>query len=98
MFEEFHLNSKFDTSMNSTFITLILPKRLLQKNFQLSPHYLGTGVHKIILEELSLLLSDVMDETIFMHESAFVGGRKSLTPATEPEIDVRGLSKKIVLK
>ena len=65
MFEEFYHHSKFEKSLNATFIALI-PKRNGASNIRnFRPISLGGSVYKILVKVLANRLKEVLDQLIF---------------------------------
>ena len=65
MFEEFYHHSKFEKSLNATFIALI-PKRNGASNIRnFRPISLVGSVYKILVKVLANRLKEVLDQLIF---------------------------------
>jgi hypothetical protein len=78
VFHDFHASSKFEKSLNATFIALI-PKKsgaIDLKDFQ--PISLVSGVYKIIAKVLANRLRRVVEKIISKPQNAFVQGRQIL--------------------
>jgi hypothetical protein len=78
VFSDFHARSKFEKSLNSTFISLIpkVPVAADLKDFR--PISLVNGVYKIISKVLANRLRLVMSTIISSPQNAFVRGRQIL--------------------
>jgi hypothetical protein len=78
VFSDFHARSKFEKSLNSTFISLIpkAPGAANLKDFR--PISLVNGVYKIISKVLANRLRLVMSTIISSPQNAFVRGRQIL--------------------
>jgi hypothetical protein len=78
VFSDFHARSKFEKSLNSTFISLIpkVPGAADLKDFR--PISLVNGVYKIISNVLANRLRLVMSTIISSPQNAFVRGRQIL--------------------
>ena len=78
MFEEFYHHSKFEKSLNATFIALI-PKRNGASNIQnFRPISLVGSVYKILVKVLANRLKEVLDQLIFESQNNSVDGRQIL--------------------
>jgi hypothetical protein len=78
VFHDFHASSKFEKSLNATFIALI-PKKsgaIDLKDFR--PISLVSGVYKIIAKVLANRLRRVVEKIISKPQNAFVQGRQIL--------------------
>ena len=78
VFEEFYQHSKFEKSLNATFIALI-PKKNGASNirdFRLIS--LVGSVYKILAKVLANRLKEVLDQLISKSQNSFVGGRQIL--------------------
>ena len=80
IFREFHVEGKFEASLNSTFISLIpkFPGALEMKDF--CPISLVGGLYKIIAKVLTNRLKGVLKKVISKLQSAFIKGRQILDP------------------
>ena len=81
VFNEFYYNGKINTSMNSTFITLVPKKNRSIKVRDFRPISLVSSVYKVISKVLSLRLGEILGDTISENQNAFVGGRQILDAA-----------------
>ena len=78
MFEEFYHHSKFEKSLNATFIALI-PKRNGASNIRnFRPISLVGSVYKILVKVLANRLKEVLDQLIFESQNNSVDGRQIL--------------------
>ena len=78
MFEEFYHHSKFEKSLNATFIALI-PKRNGASNIRnFRPISLVGSVYKILVKVLVNRLKEVLDQLIFESQNNSVDGRQIL--------------------
>ena len=78
VFEEFYLHSKFEKSLNATFIALI-PKKNDASNIQdFRPISLVGSLYKILSKVLANRLKTVLDQLISESHNSFVGGRQIL--------------------
>ena len=78
VFEEFYQHSKFEKSLNETFIALI-PKKNGASNIQdFRPISLVGSVYKILAKALANCLKEVLDHLISEAQNSFVGGRQIL--------------------
>ena len=78
MFEEFYHHSKFEKSLNATFIALI-PKRNGASNIRnFRPISLVGSVYKILVKVLGNRLKEVLDQLIFESQNNSVDGRQIL--------------------
>ena len=78
MFEEFYHHSKFEKSLNATFIALI-PKKNDAFNIQdFRPISLVGSLYKILSKVLANRLNQVLDQLISESQNSFVGGRQIL--------------------
>ena len=78
VFEEFYQHSKFEKSLNATFIALI-PKKNGASNIRDSrPISLMGSVYKILSKVLANRLKEVLDQLISESHNSFVGGRQIL--------------------
>ena len=78
IFEEFYHHSKFEKSLNATFIALI-PKKNDASNirdFRLIS--LVGSLYKILSKVLANRLKQVLDQLISESQNSFVGGRQIL--------------------
>ena len=78
VFEEFYQHSKFEKSLNATFIALI-PKKNDTSNFQdFRPISLVGSLYKILSKVLANRLKVVLDQPISESQNSFVGGKQIL--------------------
>jgi hypothetical protein len=80
VFHDFHVRSKFESSLNATFIALI-PKitgAVDLKDF--CPISLVEGIYKIIAKILVNMLKMVLKKIIYKSHNAFIRGRHILDP------------------
>ena len=76
VFEEFYQHSKFEKSLNATFIALI-PKKNGASNIQdFKPISLVGSVYKILAKVLANCLKEVLDQLISESQNSFVGGKQ----------------------
>jgi hypothetical protein len=80
IFREFHAEGKFETTLNSTFISLIpkIPNASDMKDFR--PISLVGVIYKIIAKVLANKLKGVLEKVISKRQSAFIKGRQILDP------------------
>ena len=77
-FTHFHRHSRFERSMNASFITLI-PKKCNAVNIKdFCPINLVSSMYKLLSKVLANRLRMVLDKLIFETQNAFVGGRQIL--------------------
>ena len=75
VFEEFYLHSKFEKSLNATFLALV-PKKNGASNIQdFRPISLAGSVYKILAKVLANRLKEVLDQLISESQNSFVGER-----------------------
>ena len=75
VFDEFYLHSKFEKSLNATFLALV-PKKNDAFNIQdFRPISLVGSVYKILAKVLANRLKEVLDQLISESQNSFVGGR-----------------------
>ena len=78
IFEDFYQHSKFEKSLNATFIALI-PKTNYASNIgDFQPISLVGSVYKILAKVLANRLRVMLDQLIFGFQNSFVGGRQIL--------------------
>lgn len=79
IFQEFSLNEKICTGMDSTFITSY-PRKQIKKDIKVLSHYfwLLRSIYKIITKVLSPRLSEVLKDTTSHYQSPSMGGRQIL--------------------
>ena len=77
-FEEFYQHSKFEKSLNATFITLIPKKNGASNLRDFRPISLVGSVYKILAKVLTNCLKEVLDQLISESQNSFVGGRQIL--------------------
>ena len=78
IFEDFYQHSKFEKSLNATFIALI-PKTNYASNIgDFQPISLVGSVYKILAKVLVNRLKVMLDQLIFGFQNSFVGGRQIL--------------------
>ena len=77
-FDHFHRSSKFERSLNASFLSLILKKNnaLSIKDFR--PISLVGSVYKLLSKVLANRLRRVLDKLISKSQNSFVGGRQIL--------------------
>ena len=75
VFEEFYQHSKFEKSLNVTFIALILKKNGASNIRDFRPISLVGSVYKILAKVLTNRLKEVLDRLISESQNSFVGGR-----------------------
>ena len=75
VFEEFYQHSKFEKSLNSTFISLIPKKNGASNIRDFRPISLVGSVYKILTKVLANRLKEVLDQLISKSHNSFVGGR-----------------------
>ena len=78
VFEEFYQHSKFEKSLNVTFIALILKKNGASNIRDFRPISLVGSVYKILAKVLANRLKDVLDQLISESQNSFMGGRQIL--------------------
>ena len=78
VFEEFYQHSKFEKSLNATFIALIPKKNGASNIRDFRPISLVGSVYKILAKVLANRLKDVLDQLISESQNSFVGGRQIL--------------------
>ena len=77
-FAHFHRHSRFERSMNASFITLI-PKKCNAVNIKdFCPINLVSSMYKLLSKVLANRLRMVLYKLIFETQNAFVGGRQIL--------------------
>jgi hypothetical protein len=74
----FHASSKFERSLNATFIALIPKKNGAIKLQGFRPIILVSGVYKILAKVLTNRLKRVVEKIISMPQNAFLRGKKIL--------------------
>ena len=75
IFEEFYQHSKFEKSLNATFIALIPKKNGASNIRDFRPISLVESVYKILAKVLANRLKEVFDQLISKSQNSFVGGR-----------------------
>ena len=75
VFEEFYQHSKFEKSLNATFIALIPKKNGASNIRDFRPISLVGSVYKILAKVLANRLKEVLDQLISVSWNNFVGGR-----------------------
>ena len=78
VFEEFYLQSKFEKSLNATFLALVLKKNDASNIQDFRPISLMGSVYKILAKVLANHLKVVLDQLISESQNSFVGGRQIL--------------------
>ena len=78
VFEEFYQHSKFEKSLNATFIALIPKKNGASNIRDFRPISLVGSVYKILAKALANCLKEVLDHLISEAQNSFVGGRQIL--------------------
>ena len=78
VFEEFYQHSKFEKSLNATFIALIPKKNGASNIRDFRPISLVGSVYKILAKVLANRLKEVLDQLISESQNSFVGGKKIL--------------------
>ena len=78
VFEEFYQHSKFEKSLNATFIVLIPKKNGASNIRDFRPISLVGSVYKILAKALANRLKEVLDHLISEAQNSFVGGRQIL--------------------
>ena len=78
VFEEFYQHSKFEKSLNTTFIALIPKKNGASNIRDFRPISLVRSVYKILAKVLANHLKEVLDQLISESHNSFVGGRQIL--------------------
>jgi len=78
VFDEFYQYSKFEKSLNATFITLIPKKNGASNILDFRPISLVGSVYKILAKVLANCLKEVLDQLISESQNSFVGGRQIL--------------------
>ena len=78
VFEEFYQYSKFEKSLNTTFIALI-PKKSSASNIRdFKPINLVGSLYKILANVLANRLKEALDQLISKSQNNFVGGKQIL--------------------
>ena len=75
VFEEFYLHSKFEKSLNATFLALVPKKNGASNIRDFRPISLAGSVYKILAKVLANRLKEVLDQLIFESQNSFVGER-----------------------
>ena len=78
VFEEFYHHSKFEKSLNATFIALIPKKNNASNIRDFRPINLVGSLYKILSKVLANRLKQVLDQLISESHNSFVGGRQIL--------------------
>ena len=78
VFEEFYQHSKFEKSLNATFIALIPKKNGASNIRDFRPIGLVGSVYKIFAKVLANRLKEVLDQLISESHNSFMGGRQIL--------------------
>ena len=78
MFEEFYHHSKFEKSLNATFIALISKKNDASNIRDFRPISLVGSLYKLLSKVLTNRLKQVLDLLISESQNSFVGGRQIL--------------------
>ncbi|KAL0011411.1 hypothetical protein SO802_006519 [Lithocarpus litseifolius] len=78
VFEEFYHHSKFEKSLNATFIALIPKKNDASNIRDFRPISLVGSLYKILSKVLANRLKVVLDQLISESQNSFVGGRQIL--------------------
>ena len=78
VFDEFYQHSKFEKSLNATFIALIPKKNGAFNIRDFRPISLVGSVYKILAQVLANRLKEVLDQLISESQNSFVGGRQIL--------------------
>ena len=78
MFEEFYHHSKFEKSLNATFIALIPKKNDASNIRDFRPISLVGSLYKILSKVLANRLKQVLDQLTSESQNSFVGGRQIL--------------------
>ena len=78
VFKEFYHHSKFEKSLNATFIALIPKKNDASNIRDFKPISLVGSLYKILSKVLANRLKQVLDQLIFESQNSFVGGRHIL--------------------
>ena len=78
VFDEFYQHSKFEKSLNATFIALIPKKNGVSNIRDFRPISLVGSVYKILAKVLANRLKEVLDQLISKSQNSFVGGRQIL--------------------
>ena len=78
MFEEFYQHSKFEKSLNATFIALIPKKNGASNIRDFRPISLVGSVYKILAKVLANCLKEVLNQLISKSQNSFVGGKQIL--------------------
>ena len=78
VFEEFYHHSKFEKSLNDTFIALIPKKNDAFNIRDFRPISLVGSLYKILSKVLANRLKQVLDQLILESQNSFVGGRQIL--------------------
>ena len=75
LWKEFYQHSKFEKSLNATFIALIPKKNGDSDIRDFRPISLVGSVYKILAKVLANRLKEVLDQLISESQNSFVGGR-----------------------
>ena len=75
VFEEFYLHSKFEKSLNATFLALVPKKNGASNIRDFRPISLAGSVYKILAKVLANRLKEVLDQLISESQNSFVGER-----------------------
>ena len=78
VFEEFYHHSKFEKSLNATFIALIPKKNDASNIRDFRPISLVGSLYKILSKVLANQLKQALDQLISESQNSFVGGRQIL--------------------
>ena len=78
VFEEFYHHSKFEKSLNATFIALIPKKNDASNIRDFRPISLVGSLYKLLSKVLTNRLKQVLDQLISESQNSFVGGRQIL--------------------
>ena len=78
VFEKFYLHSKFEKSLNATFIALVPKKNGASNIRDFRPISLVGSVYKILAKVLANCLKEVLDQLISESQNSFIGGRQIL--------------------
>ena len=76
VFEEFYHHSKFEKSLNATFIALSPKKNDASNIRDFRPISLVGRLYKILSKVLANSLKQVLDQLISESQNSFVGGRQ----------------------